>query len=176
MKNLRKKFILDEFNIDLSKLGINFGVDNPATYQDLKTIQVKRIDPELFDFIPRENDWDGSMGCSFDYHTIFADFGKGYEKLDVKPSGQSGSNYAHSTSSEYEGETIFEYFIRNAELRTPRTILLFYRSKSDWGQGSDHNTLELTIYKKAKDEDLIINLIDKKYDIIARQVVKEISF
>lgn len=176
MKQLKKKMLLDEFKIDLKELNVNFGQDNPAEYSDFNSILVKRIDESLFNFIPVSNDWDGSMGNSFSYHIIFADFGQGFERLDVKPEGESGSNYAHSTTETYEGETITEYFIRTEELRTPKIILVFYRSKSSWGQSGDHNTLDLIIYKKAKDDNFVLNQITKAIEKVAAEVVAETLF
>ena len=174
MKNLRKKILLEEFNIELPKLFSRDTEQNTSSYSDLDSIQVKRMDENLFNFIPVDNDWYGSMGDSYEHHCIFADFGQGYERIDVKPSVHSGSNYAHTTEINEDGETICECFIRNSELRTPKTILLFHSTGSNWGQSTDGKFWGLTIHKAPKNA-FVINTITKAIEKVATEVAKEIT-
>lgn len=120
----------------------------------LDSIKIQRVDENLLIKKPSTNDWDGSMGSSNDYENVsFILYDGTILKNCVSQEGKSGSNYAHSSTTDYDGETILEAIDREVDKPDEiRYVIIFSHDYSNW-EGSDYrNKNRITIYKVPKDK------------------------
>lgn len=116
------------------------------------TIRVKRVDENLLKVIPRYSCHDGSMGVSeMDerVHFVLSD-GTVIEDA-VLQSGHVSSNYAHSQSRSWEGESVLESIDRHGVADKLQFIVVEQYHLHDW-EGQEHiKEHSFCIYKPPKD-------------------------
>ena len=116
------------------------------------SVRIKRADENLLRFTPRYSRHDGSMGVtklSEDVHFILQDGSILYDA--VRQSGHTSSNYAHSQSRSWEGETVLEAIDRHGVADKLQYIVIEYYYLDDWVGDEYVEEYTATIYKPPKD-------------------------
>ncbi len=114
------------------------------------SVRIKRADENLLRFVPRYHFHDGSMGqTEVDeiVHFVLADGTVIAEA--VRQSGHTSSNYAHSQTIEWEGETVLEAIDRHGVADQLQYIVQDIFDLDDW-EGQYHRSREIIIYKTPK--------------------------
>ena len=115
------------------------------------SIRVKRVDENLLRVTPQYYYHDGSLGVTEDeerVHFIIADGSILYDA--VNQSGHTSSNYAHTQTKEWEGETVLEAIDRHGVADKLQYIVVEYYDLDDWSGGEYKREYTLTIYKTPK--------------------------
>jgi len=118
-------------------------------------ISIKRISQELLDKTPQEHNWDGSLvGINKWVRVDFVLEDGSIIKDAVKARGSSGSNYAHSETHSWEGETVLEAIYCRHAITLVKFIVWTeggYNVVEHYSQRDWHST----IYKPAKGSDFL---------------------
>lgn len=115
------------------------------------SVRVKRADENLLQFIPTYRCHDGSLGVTeIDerVHFIIADGSIIHDA--VKQAGHTSSNYAHTQTKEWEGETVLEAIDRHGVAESLAFIVVEHYYLDDWSGGEYKREYTLTIYKTPK--------------------------
>jgi hypothetical protein len=115
------------------------------------SVRVKRADENLLKVVPEYYCHDGSLGITEldeKVHFILSD---GSIILDaVKQSGRSSSNYAHSQTGEWEGETVLEAINRHGVAESLAFIVVEKYHLDDWSGQEYTKEHTFTVYKTPK--------------------------
>ena len=115
------------------------------------SIRVKRVDENLLRVTPQYYYHDGSLGVTEDdekVHFIFADGSILYDA--VNQSGHTSSNYAHTQTREWRGETVLEAIDRHGVADQLQYIVQEVFDLDDWSGGEYKKEHNFTIYKTPK--------------------------
>ena len=112
-------------------------------------IEISRLSREQLLFIPTDEEWNGSLGSNATYYRFYLILEGSLVEFQVEGKGEHGSNYAHSSTSATEGETVLNALVRQGlveDAKKADAICVFYHFHSDW-EGSERKFEEnLTIY------------------------------
>lgn len=115
------------------------------------SVRVKRADENLLRVTPQYYYHNGSMGASEMDEKIHFILSDGSIILDaVEQSGRSASNYAHSQTKEWEGETVLEAIDRHGVAENLAFIVQDVFDLDDWEGQEYHHSWEIIIYKAPK--------------------------
>ena len=115
-------------------------------------ITIKRADENLLRIIPQYSYHDGSMGESRHEEKIHFVLNDGTIISDaVKQDGSETSNYAHSQSRYWEGETILEAIDRHGVADTLQYIVQDIYNLDDWSGQEYDCTWRIVLYKTPRD-------------------------
>ena len=115
------------------------------------SVRIKRVDENLLKIIPQYYYHDGSMGISETdekVHFVLAD--GTIIKNAVEQAGHTSSNYAHSQTKEWEGQTVLEAIDQHGVADKLQYIVVEYYDLDDWSGGEYKREYTLTIYKAPK--------------------------
>lgn len=115
------------------------------------SVRVKRADENLLKVIPKYYYHNGSMGVSKlseEVHFVLQDGSILHDA--VKRSGHTSSNYAHSQTKEWEGETVLEAIDRHGVADQLQYIVQDVFDLDDWEGQEYHRSWEIFIYKPPK--------------------------
>lgn len=115
------------------------------------SVRVKRADENLLKVIPKYYYHNGSMGVSklsVEVHFVLQDGSILHDA--VKQSGHTSSNYAHSQTKEWEGETVLEAIDRHGVADQLQYIVQDVFDLDDWEGQEYHRSWEIFIYKPPK--------------------------
>jgi hypothetical protein len=115
------------------------------------SVRVKRADENLLKVIPKYYYHNGSMGVSklsAKVHFVLQDGSILHDA--VKQSGHTSSNYAHSQTKEWEGETVLEAIDRHGVADQLQYIVQDVFDLDDWEGQEYHCSWEMVIYKTPK--------------------------
>jgi hypothetical protein len=147
MNRFKVKSFLKEFPFINELLPEDFDPFN------LNSITIKRVDENLLLKFPTKGDWDGCMGSSDEYENVsFVLEGGTIVKDCVAQKGQSGSNYAHSTTYYYDGESILDAIDRVENPDEIQYIVIFKHDYSNWEGSPYRNDNYIIIYKVPRDK------------------------
>jgi len=129
-----RKFKLEAFEKEFPFLRELLEEKSP---QEINSIKIKRADENLLARIPQEYYWDGSCGVTsqWDCVSFVLEDGKILRNA-VLCEGEKGSNYAHSQTSSWEGETVLEALSRLNDPNDVKYIIWEDRDLHNW-QGSE---------------------------------------
>lgn len=140
------------------------------------TVKVARMDKCILDTIPSQYNWDGSMGCTDDNEII--DFilrdGTVIENA-VKQSGTSGSNYAHSSRSDWDGQSVLDAIYEKKVTETLQYVVFYKDKYCRWDQSYDCNYVDITIYKLPKDSS-IAELVEARKKEVESEIKEQSNF
>ena len=115
-------------------------------------ITIKRADENLLRIIPQYSYHDGSMGESRHEEKIHFVLNDGTIISDaVKQEGSESSNYAHSQSRNWEGETVLEAIDRHGVADTLQYIIQDVYSLDDWSGSEYYCAWKIYVFKTPKD-------------------------
>jgi len=115
------------------------------------SIRVKRVDENLLRVTPQYYYHDGSLGVTEDeerVHFIIADGSILYDA--VNQSGHTSSNYAHTQTKEWEGETVLEAIDRHGVAESLAFIVIEHYYLNDWEGCQYEKEHKFTVYKTPK--------------------------
>ncbi len=115
------------------------------------SVRVKRADENLLKVTPRYRCHDGSLGITEadeKVHFVLADGSIIHDA--VKQSGHTSSNYAHTQTKEWEGETVLEAIDRHGVAESLAFIVVEYYYLDDWSGQEYTKEYSFTIYKTPK--------------------------
>ncbi len=115
------------------------------------SVRIKRADENLLKVIPRYSCHDGSMGIteiSEKVHFIIKDGSILHDA--VNQSGHTSSNYAHSQSRSWEGETVLEAIDRHGVAESLAFIVVEEYYLDDWSGQEYTKEYAFTVYKTPK--------------------------
>jgi len=115
------------------------------------SVCVKRADENLLKVVPKYHYHNGSMGVTeLDerVHFILQDGSIIHEA--VKQSGHTASNYAHTQTKEWEGETVLEAIDRHGVADQIQYIVQDVFDLDDWEGQTYYRSWEIVIYKTPK--------------------------
>jgi hypothetical protein len=115
------------------------------------SVRVKRADENLLKVVPEYYYRDGSLGVterSENVHFVFTDGSILHDA--VKQSGHTSSNYAHTQTREWRGETVLEAIDRHGVAESLAFIVVERNYLNDWEGGHYEKEHEFTIYKTSK--------------------------
>ncbi|MCM8900633.1 hypothetical protein KVG29_05240 [Caldicoprobacter algeriensis] len=142
-------------------------------------IKIKRADENLLKATPEEYYWDGSKGYTKTKEAVYFILKDGTILQDaVKPSYESGSNYAHSQHRYDEGETVLEAIYRLQQQFSADDIqyIVWVRDHlSDWDGSEYEDYYYVTIYKTPKGTSYS-DIIHKAEQEALQQVKAEADF
>ena len=119
----------------------------------LGNVSVKELDDETLNFVPTYHYWDGSLGVTDNSQVVDIILDDAELKNVVRQKGQSGSNYAHSSVTESEGETILEGIYRGKiEPEKIKFVVVYDDNYSNWESSNNYDYLNVTIYKVTKSQ------------------------
>lgn len=115
------------------------------------SVRVKRADENLLKVVPRYSCHDGSMGITeMDEKVHFILNDGTFIKDAVKQSGHTSSNYAHSQTKEWEGETVLEAIDRHGVAVSLAFIVVEKYYLDDWSGQEYTKEYTFTVYKTLK--------------------------
>lgn len=115
------------------------------------SVRVKRADENLLKVTPRYRCHDGSLGITEVDEKVHFILKDGTIIMDaVKQSGHTSSNYAHTQTKEWEGETVLEAIDLHGVAESLAFIVVEYYYLDDWSGGEYKREYTLTIYKTPK--------------------------
>ena len=115
------------------------------------SVRVKRADENLLKVIPEYYCHDGSMGITEadeKVHFVLHDGSILYDA--VKQSGHISSNYAHSQTREWRGETVLEAIDRHGVAESLAFIVVEYYYLDDWSGQEYTKECNFCVYKTPK--------------------------
>jgi hypothetical protein len=115
------------------------------------SVRVKRADENLMRVTPQYYYHDGSLGVTEDeekIHFILSDGSILYDA--VNQSGHTSSNYAHTQTKEWQGETVLEAIDRHGVADKLQYIVVEYYYLDDWSGCEYKKEYSFTIYKTPK--------------------------
>ncbi len=115
------------------------------------SVRIKRADENLLKVIPRYSCHDGSMGITElneKVHFVLEDGSILYDA--VEQCGRTSSNYAHTQTKEWRGETVLEAIDRHGVAESLAFIIVETYYLNDWEGGHYEKEHEFTIYKTPK--------------------------
>lgn len=126
-------------------------------------IKIKKIDENILSRVPGEYFHNGSCGETRDeasVHFILKDGSVLYNA--VAPSGESKSNYAHSTPHSWAGESILEAIFARVNYEELKFIVVDTYYYDNWIGKESTEEWNITIYKVTKKErGLISQLVER---------------
>ena len=115
------------------------------------SVRVKRADENLLKVVPKYYYHNGSMGITeMDEKVHFILNDGTFIKDAVKQSGHTSSNYAHSQTKEWEGETVLEGIDRHGVAGTIAFIVVEKYYLDDWSGQEYTKEYTFTVYKTLK--------------------------
>lgn len=115
------------------------------------SIRVKRADENLLKVVPHYYCHDGSLGITeMDERVHFVLIDGSIIHDAVEQSGHTSSNYAHTQTKEWEGETALEAIDRHGVAENLAFIVIEYYYLDDWSGGEYKKEYNFTIYKTPK--------------------------
>jgi hypothetical protein len=144
---------MNKFKFEAYKKEFPFlqGILGECTALGVDSIAVKRADENLLARIPEETRWDGSLGESYSWDKVHFVLNDGTIKENaVATGGESGSNYAHSETRRWEGETVLEALSRLDNPDDVKYIVWESRDYSAWSGQETIDRYDVTIYKPPK--------------------------
>ncbi len=140
------------------------------------SISIKRIDETVLDKTPSQYYWNGSAGVTHSDEII--DFilkdGTVIENA-VKQKGISGSNYAHSSRSEWEGQSVLDGIYEKDVAERLKYVVIYRDDYRNWDNNNDCNYVSITIYKLPKGT-TVPELVEKKKKEIEKQLKIQSDF
>jgi hypothetical protein len=115
------------------------------------SVRVKRADENLLKVVPKYCYHNGSCGVSKDedkIHFVLAD--STIIEDAVRQNGSESSNYAHSQSREWNGETVLEAIDRHGVAESLAFIVVEEYYLDDWTGSEYYEELTVTVYKTPK--------------------------
>lgn len=115
------------------------------------SVRIKRADENLLQVIPIYRYHDGSLGVTEmdeKVHFVLADGSIIHDA--VKQSGHTSSNYAHTQTKEWVGETVLEAIDRHGVAESLAFIVVEHYYLDDWSGGEYKIEHNFTIYKTPK--------------------------
>lgn len=115
------------------------------------SVRIKRADENLLKVVPQYYYHNGSLGVTEmdeKVHFVLADGSIIHDA--VKQAGHTSSNYAHTQTKEWEGETVLEAIDRHDVAKSLAFIIVEYYYIDDWSGGEYKREYTLTIYKTPK--------------------------
>lgn len=146
-----------------------------AVLDRAETLSIKRMDENFLRWTPSTYRWTGSLvginsGSRLDF--VLAD--GSVITGAVNQSGTSGSNYAHSETSEWEGETVAEAIDRHGVAETLQYIVGY-----QWGIRTVEHESEgyaLVLWKPSKEDGLPSRIIARMKGEALEKLVTEANF
>ncbi len=115
------------------------------------SVRIKRADENLLKVIPEYYCYDGSMGITeMDEKVHFILNDGTFIKDAVKQSGHTSSNYAHSQTEIWDGETVLEAIDRHGVADKIQFIVVESYYLDDWEGGEREEEYAVIIYKTPK--------------------------
>lgn len=117
-------------------------------YKDVE-ITVNRLGKDQLLVVPASESWDGSLGASAHYSCYWLVVDGKAEEFFVEGNGSHGSNYAHSTTTTHEGETVLNALVRQGlvdRAKVAEALVRFERNYSNWQGSASYDEDTLTIY------------------------------
>jgi hypothetical protein len=115
------------------------------------SVRVKRADENLMRVTPQYYYHDGNLGVTEDDEKVHFILSDGSIILDaVGQSGRSSSNYAHSQTKEWEGETVLEAINRHGVAESLAFIVVEKYYLDDWSGQEYTKEHAFTVYKTPK--------------------------
>lgn len=138
------------------------------------TIQVRRLDSEVLSKKFFNYSWNGSMGSS--EHKISVQVIT-EEKIfdDIKIGLEGGSNYAHSPRIFDEGESLFDFILKNKLTEKVKFVVVYEDGFDSWDQSTDSSWDRAIVYKLPKGESLS-RLLEEKKEEEEMKIVNELNF
>lgn len=113
---------------------------------------IRIVESFNWDYIPKWNSRDGSMGYSnFKEQIHFVIFAGNIRKDAVTQEEEHASNYAHTPTHRHRGESILEALDRQNLVKL-QAVITETHDKSSWEQDYNHDEHALTIYFAKPDE------------------------
>ena len=148
------------------------------TAEDVNSIRVKRIDATLLSCTPKSFSWDGSLGETqrfTEFSFVLNDATATVLLNCVKQEREAGSNYAHSQTIVFPGESVLEAIDRHGCADNLVAIVRCDREYDSWSGRECTDTRYITIYKVAR-EDSLPALLEAARDLARREVLAEVNF
>jgi len=167
METMKLESYMEEFPFLRSTRDCTFTELNDKV--EYLTIQIKRLDAEILEQIPTVYYWNGSAGVTEEEEII--DFiSKAGETIEnaVKSSGESGSNYAHSSTSSWCGQSIIDAIYEQKVADDIKYVVMYKDSYRSWDSSGDCNYVEIIIYKLPKNVTIKELIKHKKQQIIEK--------
>jgi len=139
------RFKLQAYCKEFPFLGDIIGDTNPDS------VRIKRADENLLKVVPKYYCHDGSLGVTkMDerVHFVLADGSIIHDA--VEQSGHTSSNYAHTQTDEWEGETVLEAIDRHSVADQLQYIVQDVFDLDDWEGQEYHRSWGIVIYKTPK--------------------------
>ena len=144
---------------------------------DIDRIDIRRVDRSFLFSTPEDSAWDGSAGSEYAYQRLFyiAPRGEGRQVAEVplSPHYLRGSNYAHSSREERNGDTYLSSIYGGYE--DAAYFVLYFRQYSDWqGQEGADDVRTLTVLKPPKGFSVLDCIVEARREA-AIEVVKAVD-
>lgn len=138
-------------------------------------VDIQRLDENVLEKSFQYYSWDGSMGSSETNYKIDFVLEDGSILSDIRIGDRTGSNYAHTSQTDNPGETIAEYIDRKGIADKLKFVVVYESGHSHWGQSTDGDDDNCTIYKLPKDEK-ISEIVEKFRKKIEAEINAKINF
>jgi len=115
------------------------------------SVRIKRADENLLKVVPQYYCHDGSLGITEMDEKVYFVLADGSILHDtVKQSGHTSSNYAHTRTKEWWGETVLEAIDRHGVAESLAFIVIEHYYLNDWEGCQYKKEHNFTIYKTPK--------------------------
>lgn len=132
-------------------------------------ISISRLSREVLETVPVDEHWDGELGSSGDSTRYWIAGEDGYPvALEVRGEGEHGSNYAHSSSRHFTGESVINALCRAFVGGTPPTKFIlasWQEAWSSWDGSQQWQTSEIIIYLPQVDVASVLAEAEAKADL-----------
>ncbi len=127
------------------------GNGNARDVKDCENIIIKRATREMLDTTPQEHSWDGSIVGIDEWERVDFILCDGTILNDaVKTGGESGSNYAHSETRSWQGETVAEAIFKHG-VADSLAYVVWIEGGYNIVENYSTRDFRATIYKPSRD-------------------------